>query len=142
VVPLRWFHREMFQQKRILLREADRLSVEIVEIQRNLAEGRPEDEMKALKELVEQKTGRHTLIEKVPTWPIDFKATRIFSIGNFVLLIPLVSEWTGLSKPWAEFIKGGIRKNVTPLSCSSRRSLRRIYRGMMKRSRGDLLRCV
>jgi hypothetical protein len=110
VVPLRWFHREMFQQKRILLREADRLSVEIVEIQRNLAEGRPEDEMKALKELVEQKTGRHTLIEKVPTWPIDFKATRIFSIGNFVLLIPLVSEWTGLSKPWAEFIKGVLEK--------------------------------
>jgi hypothetical protein len=100
----------MFQQKKILLRQADRLSVEIVEIQRNLAESRPEDEMKALKELVEQKIAQHGLLEKVPTWPIHFKTTRIFSIGNFALLIPLVSEWAGLSKPWADFVQEVLKK--------------------------------
>ena len=110
LVPLRWFHREMFQQKRIQLKEADRLSLEIAELQRNLVENHQEDEMKALKELVEQKNARYMLIEQVPTWPVHLKTTRIFSIGNFALLVPLLSEWSGLSKPWAEFAKGVFEK--------------------------------
>lgn len=108
IVPLWWFHREMSKQKRILLKEADQLSAEIAEIQRNLVEGQSVDEMKAFKERLEEKTARYLVLEQVPVWPIDLKTKRLFSISNVALLVPLVSEYAGLSKPWAEFLKGSL----------------------------------
>jgi hypothetical protein len=110
MVPLWWFHGEMSKQKRILLKEADELSAEIAQIQRNLVEAQSIDEMKAFKEKLEEKTARYLVIEQLPVWPIDLKTKRLFSISNIALVVPLVSEYAGLSKPWAEFVKGSLEK--------------------------------
>jgi len=85
--------------------EADKLSPEIAEIQRKLAEGAPSEDMKALKERLTDKTERYRIIEELPVWPIDVRTKRLFSFNNVALLIPLMSEYTGLSKQWTEFLK-------------------------------------
>jgi hypothetical protein len=105
LMPLRSFHREMERQKRILLREADKLAPEIAEIQRKLAEDQPADETKALKDSLADKTARYWAIEQLPAWPIDLKTKRLFRLNNVALLLPLIAEYTGLSKQWAEFLK-------------------------------------
>src|SRR3984893_10477983 len=110
IVPLWWFHREMSKQKRALLKEADELSAEIAEIQRNLVKDQSADAIKSLKERLEEKTARYLVLEQLPVWPIDFKTTRLFSISNVALLVPVVSDYAGLSKPWAALLKGSLEK--------------------------------
>jgi hypothetical protein len=100
----------MSKQKRTLLKEADELSAEIAQIQRNLVEAQSNDGMKAFKEKLEEKTARYLVIEQLPVWPIDVKTKRLFSISNIALVVPLVSEYAGLSKPWAEFVKGSLEQ--------------------------------
>jgi len=110
IIPLWWFHCEMSKQKRSLLKEADVLSAEIAGIQCKLVEDCSADEMKALKERLEEKTARCLVLEQLPVWPIDFKTKRLFSISNVALLVPVVSEYTGMSKPWADFLQGSLEK--------------------------------
>jgi len=110
IVPLWWFHREMSKQKRALLKEADELSAEIAEIQRNLVKDQSADAIKSLKERLEEKTARYLVLEQLPVWPIDFKTKRLFSISNVALLVPVVSDYAGLSKPWADLLKGSLEK--------------------------------
>jgi len=105
LIPLKSFHLEMERHKRILSQEADKLAPEIAEIQRRLAEGQPGDEAKALKDSLADKTARYWAIEQLPAWPIDLRTKRLFSLSNIALLLPLISEYTGLSKQWAEFLK-------------------------------------
>lgn len=105
LVPLRSFHRDMAGQKRLLLQEADRLAPEIAEIQRKLANGEMGDEARALKETLADKTARYWAIEQLPTWPIDQQTKRLFSLNNVALFIPLIIEYTGLSKQWTEVLK-------------------------------------
>jgi hypothetical protein len=105
LIPLRSFHCEMERQKRILLQEADKLSPEIAEIQRKLAEGQPGDEAKVLRDSLADKTARYWAIEQLPAWPIDLRTKGLFSLNTVALLLPLISEYTGLSKQWAEFLK-------------------------------------
>jgi hypothetical protein len=108
MIPLWWFHREMSRQKRLLLKEADQLSAEIAEIQRKLIEDHSTDDMKALKDRLEDKTARYLMLEELPVWPIDFKTKRLFSLSNAALLVPVVSDYLGLSKSWADFLKGSL----------------------------------
>ena len=105
LIPLRSFHCEMERQKRILLQEADKLSPEIAEIQRKLAEGQPGNEAKALRDSLADKIARYWAIEQLPAWPIDLRTKGLFSLNTVALLLPLISEYTGLSKQWAEFLK-------------------------------------
>jgi hypothetical protein len=105
IAPLLWFHREMLAQKHILLKRADELSAEIADIERQLDETGSPDSMKALKERLEEKTARYLVLEQLPTWPIDLKTKRLFSLSNLALFLPLVAEQLGLSKPWAGFLK-------------------------------------
>jgi hypothetical protein len=107
--PLWSFHREMAKQKHVLLREADRLSSEIADIQHRLEEGPPGDDAKALREALTDKTVRYWAIEQLPVWPISPRVKRLFSINSVALFIPLIAEYTGLSERWADLVKGLIR---------------------------------
>jgi hypothetical protein len=107
--PLWSFHLEMAKQKHALLREADRLSSEIVDIQRRLEEGPSGDDAKGLRDALADKTVRYWAIEQLPVWPISQRVKRLFSINNAALFIPLIAEVTGLSKPWADLVNGLIR---------------------------------
>jgi hypothetical protein len=105
VAPLLWIHREMLKQKRVLLKRADELSAEIADIQRYLEEINSADAIKDLKERLEEKISRYLVLEQLPVWPIDLKTKRLFSISNFALVLPFVTDYAGLSGPWAEFLK-------------------------------------
>lgn len=105
IIPLWYFHRGMESQKHLLLQEADRLSPEIAEIQRKLSDNPTGDEAKVLKDSLADKTARYWAIEQLPEWPIDPRTKRLFSLNNIALLLPLLSEYTGLSQEWAEFLK-------------------------------------
>jgi hypothetical protein len=110
IAPLWWFHREMAQQKRILLREADKLWPEIVRLQRALAGCDDPDDMKALKDRLDERTGRYSAIEQLPIWPFDLKTIRVFSFSNVALLVPFVAESSGLAGPWADFAQKLLEK--------------------------------
>jgi hypothetical protein len=105
LIPLRSFHSAMEKQKRALFEEADRLALEIAEIQRKLAEGQTGDDAKTLKDNLADKTDRYLAIEQLPVWPLDLRTKRLFGINNLVLFLPVISEYTGLSKQWTEFLK-------------------------------------
>jgi hypothetical protein len=107
--PLWSFHREMAKQKHVLLREADRLSSEIADIQQRLEEGPSGDDAKGLRDALADKTARYWAIEQLPVWPISPRVKRLFSINSAALFIPLIAEVTGLSKPWADLVNGLIR---------------------------------
>jgi hypothetical protein len=107
--PLWSFHREMAKQKHVLLREADRLSSEIADIQQRLEEGPSGDDAKGLRDALADKTARYWAIEQLPVWPISPRVKRLFSINTAALFIPLVAEITGLSKPWADLVNGLIQ---------------------------------
>jgi hypothetical protein len=112
VVPLWWFHRAMMGQKSELLREADQLSPRIAEIQRKLGEGGHPEEAGALEETLAHMTARVQAIEELPVWPVDPRTKRRFGVGNLVLLIPVVSNLTGLSTQWQEFLTAVFKKTL------------------------------
>lgn len=91
VVPLLWFHREMLDSKFDLLMEADQLSIEFPAPQTpnpaEQARSVAKDQAK-----VEWAKGRYESIEALPTWPVDVKTRRRFSVSNLVLLLPLLGQ--------------------------------------------------
>jgi len=105
IAPLWWFHREMSRQKHILLREADKLWPEIVRLQSALADCDDPEDMKALKDRLEERTGRYSTIEQLPVWPFDLRTIRVFSFSNVALFIPFVAESSGLAGPWTELFQ-------------------------------------
>jgi hypothetical protein len=105
IAPLWWFHREMARQKRVLLREVDKLWPKIVRLKSALADCDDPNEMKALKDRLDERTGRYSAIEQLPVWPFDLRTIRVFSLSNVALFIPLMAEWSGLAGPWAELVQ-------------------------------------
>jgi hypothetical protein len=105
VLPLLWFHRAMVRQKTDLLREADQLSPKIAEIQRKLGEGQPPEQAAALEKTLVQMTAYVETIDKLPVWPVDPYTKRRFALNNLMLFFPVVSQLTGLSQVWADFLK-------------------------------------
>lgn len=94
VVPTWAFHREMSAQKAAGTSEADRLSSEIVVLQRRLAAAGPADAA-ALKEALADATERYRIIDDMPTWPVDVRTRRQFRFGNLALFVPLVGKALG-----------------------------------------------
>jgi hypothetical protein len=113
LVPIWFFHREMQVQKTVLLREADTLGQNIVRVQNELTELRDAQQYNLLKEQLSYMTQRYWEIERMPTWPVDMKTRRRFTLNNAVLFtIPLVSSifdeksvWRDLLESLGEIIK-------------------------------------
>jgi hypothetical protein len=57
-------------------------------------------------------TARVQAIEELPVWPVDPRTKRRFGVGNLVLLIPVVSNLTGLSTQWQEFLTAVFKKTL------------------------------
>lgn len=102
LVPIWSFHRVMQEQKKEHLKKADTLSRKINEIQAKLAQEHTADEQKALREQLSDMTQQYWAIEKMPTWPVDLKTRRRFGLNNFVLLLPLISNWVGGTDIWRD----------------------------------------
>jgi hypothetical protein len=105
VAPLWWFHHEMVRQKRILLREADRLWPEIARLQSAMAQCDDPSDIKALKDRLDERISRYSTIEQLPVWPVDLRAKRLFSLSNVALFIPFLAEATGVAGPWTELVQ-------------------------------------
>jgi hypothetical protein len=110
VVPMRWFHREMRQQKDRALAEADKLSVEIASIRIKLASAQGSDERNELNEQLSFKTKQYWDIERMPTWPVDVPTIKKFTFQSGALMLPLVSEVFGLHETWVKWLQQAFEK--------------------------------
>ncbi|MEB3292241.1 MAG: hypothetical protein VKJ24_03695 [Synechococcales bacterium] len=99
-VPLWLFHLEMQQQKVQFLKEADQISRSLFEIENQLVTVETTQEREQLKEQITQFSKRYWEIEKMPTWPVDFKILRHFGLNNLALCLPLISKLAGNSEVW------------------------------------------
>lgn len=105
VVPLLSFHRGMHEQHGQLQREADRLSSQIAEVQRQLTLAEGGKDLAALKDSLENLSARYWSIEHLPHWPVSRSTRRLFGFGNVGLLIPLLTEYLGLPAVWIELLQ-------------------------------------
>ena len=108
VVPTWAFHREMADQKAAQEAEADRLSAEIVSVQRRLATAAPADAA-GLKEQLADAAERYRILDEMPTWPVDVRTRRQFRLGNLALFVPLVGKALGsesVGKQVQDVLKG------------------------------------
>ncbi len=90
ISPMLAFHKTMRARKAELLLDADALSEEVAQLQSRLVSARDETERTALKEKLQPKIDRYHAIEGMPTWPVDAKIRRRFTINNAVLIAPMV----------------------------------------------------
>lgn len=99
--PLLHFHREMERQKDEYLREADRLSSEMADLELGLATMTDTDSSKAIKLRVAEARDRYERIDGRPTWPLDPAMRRRFRtrIGPAA---PDGRQGGGQSGPWKE----------------------------------------
>lgn len=105
LVPLWLFHRLMAAEKRALIHEADALSRRIAAVQAQLATAESGD-AGALKERLTHMTARYQAIEDLPEWPLGKRTKRLFGLNNLILLLPMASQYAGLSAGWTSFLQG------------------------------------
>ena len=95
LVPMWSFHTRMVRQKRDLLREADVLSARLDRTPTLLSAptAPPPPEIPA--DRVAALTQAYWDIERMPTWPVDVKTWRRFTLNNLALVLPLLSRAVG-----------------------------------------------
>jgi hypothetical protein len=96
LLPIWYFHTEMQRQKTELLKKADGLSRSIVELQSRLVDAPTDNERSELKERLTLMVERYSAIEQLPTWPVDAKVQRKFTLSNVGLFLPLVSYFLNI----------------------------------------------
>lgn len=105
LIPLWAFHRIMIRAKSKWLKEADRLSIEIYELQRRKESEHPNESKEALSEVIEGKTQQYWAIENMPTWPVDIKTKRRFRLNNILLFIPLLGDIAKRNIDWKHVLE-------------------------------------
>lgn len=103
VGPMMSFHRQMkdFRDSHLVAVDAD-VSKRLAEIEPLLGSTHDPDERRALKDEIAVLKERYASATQCPTWPIDRRVRRRFSINNAVLLVPLVGKLLGLSGFWGD----------------------------------------
>ena len=91
----------MILAKRTALKEADRLSQEIVALQKKLTEV-GSGEQRQVSERLDLLQERYREIEKMPTWPVAMQTRKRFTASNLSLFLPIGIKILGLSELWAE----------------------------------------
>ena len=92
LVPMWSFHLEMQHEKLNLLKKADELSANIGALEAQLAEPAHPDSRRELQEQLALMTKYYWNIENMPTWPVDYKTRRHFTLSNVGLLLPVAAE--------------------------------------------------
>jgi hypothetical protein len=97
VVPLARVHQLMSAQKREQLTRADTtLSRQIAVARRELESDLPNERRTELRDQLEQLVTSYRDVETMPTWPVDRSVRRRLTLGNIVLIVPLVSQLAAL----------------------------------------------
>jgi hypothetical protein len=105
ILPMLSFHRLMVDQKRTLEHEADVLSLEATGFRASLSTATTDDERAALQREIALREARYKSIEAMPTWPVDVRLRRRFTINNVFLLLPVFAQAVGLSEGWRTLIE-------------------------------------
>jgi hypothetical protein len=95
IIPLYFFHNQMVEQKNRHLADADKLSISISQLQKELYSANEIQERKELEEQINYSQKKFVSIENMPTWPIDSKILKQFSVSNLSLSVPLVNHFFG-----------------------------------------------
>ena len=96
--PMMVIHHHMVASKRKLQLDADRLAHRIAQLQTKAADGETEDQTRVLDRL----QSRFNSIETLPTWPVDARTRRRFSLNNIGLLLPVIGHALGQSRFWED----------------------------------------
>lgn len=97
IVPIWSFHRLMLNAKQHWLGDADRLSIEINELERRLDAG--DTHAPGATRLAELRR-RFWAIEDMATWPVDLRTRKRFQLNNLLLLLPLVGDIAKRNLDW------------------------------------------
>jgi hypothetical protein len=54
-------------------------------------------------------TKRYRDIENMPTWPVDLRTRRYFTLSNMPLVLPLLTEAVGAADPWRRLMDAAAR---------------------------------
>jgi hypothetical protein len=100
--PLWSFHRLMAADKQQLLKEADRVSRDILELQDTLSAGCPPTDYDRLAGELERLTRRWHDIETMPTWPVDARVRRRFTWNNVAVLVPVAMNAASAPRWWQD----------------------------------------
>lgn len=104
IAPMVSFHRAMRLSKHERLLEADELSQEVDELQARLVLAETDQERASLKEELGPKVDRYQAIETMPTWPVDRRTRRRFTLNNALLITPLAMKALSVSGPWNDIV--------------------------------------
>lgn len=96
--PMRSIHALMQEQKILFQAHADRLSLEIDQLQQLLCERPSASERQQIKDSIADLADTCMRIDKVPTWPIDPSIRRRFGLSHIALLLPLITFVLSLFK--------------------------------------------
>jgi hypothetical protein len=95
LAPMWSFHRIMAKGKEQLLGEADRISDQAAQIQKELLDSGNDSDMAQLEDKLARLTKRYQAIVQMPTWPVDTSIRRRFAVTNLLLLVPVVAQILG-----------------------------------------------
>jgi hypothetical protein len=102
--PMWFFHVAMRKEKEQLLQTADELSEQVAALEVELARPSQSQPRNELQERLSLMTKQYWAIEQMPTWPVDYKTKKHFTVSNAALVLPLLSEAAGLAGPWQHII--------------------------------------
>jgi len=105
LVPLWKFHKIMAGAKTRLLEDADKLGLEISDLQRGREPERHDGSGKLLHGRIEDKIQCYWAIENMPTWPVDMKTGRRFKFNNVLLFIPLLGDIAKRTVEWRQVLE-------------------------------------
>src|SRR5262249_9844502 len=115
LLPLWSFHEAMLAQKARLLGDADTLSRDIATTQMALRAAQSDQERTVLKNRIADMTEQYWAIEQLPTWPVDSRVRRRFTLNNLALFLPLISQSIHVSGIW-QTILDDVQHILTGLS--------------------------
>lgn len=96
VLPMLWFHTQMAAWKDRVLSETEAQAArDLRDLDAALSSTGDVRERAALKDEVALVKERYQAMRHLPTWPVDARTRRRFTVRNVVLLLPLVGQLVG-----------------------------------------------
>lgn len=108
VLPMLRFHSHMVDLKRDWQATADGLAREVAELEQGLAVADSDDPANA-RARAQSRRDYFAAIESLPTWPVDTRTKRRFSLNNVGLLLPVIGaaiEGSSLWRSLGDFFTG------------------------------------
>ena len=104
IVPMWVFHLVMRDQKIEHLVKADELSNHILLLEEKILAAKEAPLLKELQQQLDFQRGKYWEIEQMPTWPVDAKTRRRFTVNNVFLFLPFILDLLSASDALRKFL--------------------------------------